>query len=212
MKTPSQHPDLTDKEWWDLEAIRDERYATRTWGGDGTPESVAPTMSAIFDQISPFLGKYGNALDLGCGPGRILLPLAEAYPDTFLWGADISDAMLDMVAGALLPDVDLGLVLLPGDGSLNLDNDSFDFVYSVEVFQHCEHEVVARYLREIHRVLAPRGIAKLQFVVGEDVGPMNHPARFEDVLKWASLAGFTECTGHFNIHPEWLWLTLKKTL
>lgn len=205
---------LSDREWWDREAITDVRYATRMWGGDGTPESVAPTMSAIFDEITPFLIPGGSVVDLGCGPGRILLPLAESHTDNFYWGTDISKVMLDFVAGALGADFDfdVGLVRLPGDGSLpSFANNEIDFVYSVEVFQHCEHEVVARYLREIHRILRPDGVAKLQFVIGCDVGPMNHPARFEDVLKWASLAGFTECIGHFSIHPEWLWLTLGKS-
>ena len=54
--------------------------------------------------------------------------------------------------------------LIAGDGlTYPLPSNHFDFVFSYIVFQHMpSEEVVKSNLREIHRVLKPKGIAKIQ--------------------------------------------------
>lgn len=52
------------------------------------------TLNKIVNKISKILKEAGYVLDLGCGSGRILVPLAERLPDVNFLGLDISSSML----------------------------------------------------------------------------------------------------------------------
>ncbi|HYK59128.1 MAG TPA: class I SAM-dependent methyltransferase [Bryobacteraceae bacterium] len=103
-----------------------------------------------------------NALEIGCGPGRLMRPMSRHFAEVH--GVDVSDEMIALACEKLrdtpnaFPHVSNGASLEQfGDGS-------FGFVYSYAVFQHIpSREVVYQYLREIRRVLIPGGLAHLQF-------------------------------------------------
>ena len=101
------------------------------------------------------------ALEIGCGPGRLMRPLSRHF--TEIHGVDVSDEMIRLARQRLqaVPNA------FPHHGSgsdLGLfPNNKFDFVYSYAVFQHIpSKEVVFQYLREAHRVLKPGGILRCQ--------------------------------------------------
>jgi SAM-dependent methyltransferase len=102
-----------------------------------------------------------RALEIGCGPGRLLLPLKDHFDE--IWGVDISEEMIRLAEERLrsVPNVHV-LVNSGSDLALFADN-SFSFVYSYIVFQHIpSKEIVLNYLLEIKRVLMPGGIARFQ--------------------------------------------------
>lgn len=106
-------------------------------------------------------GKQRRALEIGCGPGRLLRPLSRHFDQ--IHGVDVSDAMVQ-IAQEKLADVPNAFPHAISGSDLKLFPDQhFDFVYSYAVFQHIPSgEVVFSYLRETARVLKPGGVARLQ--------------------------------------------------
>jgi SAM-dependent methyltransferase len=102
------------------------------------------------------------ALEIGCGPGRLMKPLSRHFGE--IHGVDVSDEMIRM-ARERLTDVRHAHVHATDGASLaGFAGDSFEFVYSYAVFQHIpSREVVLEYMREIARVLKPGGIFRGQF-------------------------------------------------
>jgi SAM-dependent methyltransferase len=102
-----------------------------------------------------------RALEIGCGPGRLLRPMSQYFGE--IHGIDVSDEMIRR-AEANLGDVPhahphhtSGADLAP------FADESFDFVYSYAVFQHIpSYEVVMNYLHEAKRVLKPGGLLRVQ--------------------------------------------------
>jgi SAM-dependent methyltransferase len=101
-----------------------------------------------------------RALEIGCGPGRLLRPMSRHFSE--IHGIDVSDEMAAL-AGKKLADLTNVQVHAASGSDLRLfANEYFDFVYSYAVFQHIpSEEVVWSYLRETVRVLKPGGIARL---------------------------------------------------
>ena len=105
--------------------------------------------------------RRGRMLELGCGAGRMLVHFAPAFERVD--GVDIAPEMLAAARAAPMPaNVTLGLV--DGASLGPFEDGSFDFAFSLQVFQHVpDREVVARYIGEVGRVLKPGGRAVLQF-------------------------------------------------
>ena len=96
-----------------------------------------------------------RALDVGCGPGQFTILLAEALPDTEVWGIDLAPTMIELArrhasessaAGRLHFEVADAAKLPFPDGH-------FDAVLSSGSIKHWPDPAAG--LREIHRVLAP---------------------------------------------------------
>jgi SAM-dependent methyltransferase len=102
-----------------------------------------------------------KALEIGCGPGRLMRPLSADF--TEIHGIDISDEMIRLAAQRLR-DIPHAHVYHTGKSDLSMfPDESFDFVYSYAVFQHIpSRDVVLGYLAEARRVLKPGGILKCQ--------------------------------------------------
>jgi SAM-dependent methyltransferase len=91
-----------------------------------------------------------RALDLGCGDGRFTGELARAGAQAV--GAEVAQAALER---ARARDGAFDLRLVPIDGPLPFDDESFDLVWASEVIEHIAD--TARWLSEVRRVLAPAG-------------------------------------------------------
>jgi SAM-dependent methyltransferase len=110
----------------------------------------------------PILGGVarGRALDLGCGLGRISRALARRFDEVV--AVDVSAEMVQR-AEELHPQSEFpNLSFHPTDGIhlLTLEDESVDFVFSYEVFQHLpSRDVMRGNLAEVARVLRPDGQA-----------------------------------------------------
>jgi SAM-dependent methyltransferase len=91
-----------------------------------------------------------RALDLGCGNGRFTAVLAAHGAAAI--GADVAEAALARARGEYRG---LDFRLIPVDGPLPFEDNTFDLVWASEVIEHIAD--TARWLSEIRRVLIPHG-------------------------------------------------------
>ena len=147
---------------WDLRARQNAPFYICTTAAE-TPEAFAASgerdlVEKVIDGL-PLRADW-QALEIGCGVGRLLKPLSERVACAV--GVDLSKEMIalgrDYCAGR--PNIELHRT----DGSLDfLADGRFDFVFSHIVFQHLPRKTyVERYLREAHRVLKAGGILRVQ--------------------------------------------------
>lgn len=101
------------------------------------------------------------ALEIGCGPGRLLRPLSSRFAEVH--GVDVSGEMVRLARERLRGTPNAHVHVNSGSDLSRFPDNTFDFVYSYAVFQHIpSREVVFAYLRETKRVLKPGGIARFQ--------------------------------------------------
>lgn len=96
-----------------------------------------------------------SALEIGCGAGRILRPMARDFGRVV--GIDVSGEML-----AKARDI-VDAELLETDGEhIPLEDSSIDFVFSYLVFQHIKNYVlVENNFKDVARILKPGGVFKV---------------------------------------------------
>jgi SAM-dependent methyltransferase len=113
--------------------------------------------------VRPFV-----ALELGCGIGRLALPLARHFRQVI--GVDITRGMVERASSFAkdngIKNVSFEAISGPEDFMQNTGEfaQSCDFIYSLLVFQHIpELSMIERYLHMIRSLLQERGVAYLQF-------------------------------------------------
>jgi SAM-dependent methyltransferase len=103
-----------------------------------------------------------KALEIGCGPGRLMRPMSRHFAE--IHGVDVSDEMIALARERLRDIPNAHPHVTDGASLTQFSDGSFDFVYSYAVFQHVpSRDIIAAYMREIHRVLKIGGFARLQF-------------------------------------------------
>ncbi len=114
------------------------------------------------------------ALDLGCGLGRLTLPLADHFERVV--GVDIAPEMVRLAQQhSERPNVSYALV--GPDSRLPLPDGTVDFAVAWTVFRHMAKPAFARYLDELHRVLRPGGCLAFDAQIRES-GPPSDPAPY----------------------------------
>ncbi len=108
------------------------------------------------------LGRYKSVshlqvLDWGCGPARIVRHLpALMGPENAIFGSDLNPETIAWCK-ANIPKVHFTTNHL--DPPLPFDAGQFDFLYAISILTHLSEQRHQDWLQEIHRVLAPDGIA-----------------------------------------------------
>lgn len=147
---------------WDQRAREDAYFYAgfaRRQQSDADFFSSAPDtvrlLETEFARLRPSSSR--RALEIGCGPGRLMGALAPHFSE--IHGVDISEEMAALARERLRGFPHAQVHVTP-DSSLAMFPDAhFDFVYSYIVFQHIpSRDVVLNYLREAKRVLKPAGV------------------------------------------------------
>jgi len=121
------------------------RYDDELW--EMLPDDPGPPAAHLAGFVKS-LGHVGDALDLGCGDGRLTVEL-DAERLTL---ADVSTLALER-AKARLPDA--SAVALEPDAALPLPDNAFELVLCAETIEHVRD--LQLLLSEVRRVLRPGG-------------------------------------------------------
>jgi len=155
---------------WNDRAQQDAHYYVAFGSRDQDEEGFLATATGLVQLIEAELKRFPKdanrrawrALEIGCGPGRLMKPLARNFGE--IHGVDVSDEMIRLARERLRGIPHAHVHATGGTGLPQFADASFDFVYSHAVFQHIpSKDVVLEYLRETRRVLRPGGIFHGQF-------------------------------------------------
>lgn len=178
---------------------------------------VTSALEAEFSRLPASAPENRSALEIGCGPGRLMRPMSKFFGK--IHGVDISDEMVRL-ANEQLKDIPHARAQVTPDSSLSMFADgSIDFVYSYIVFQHIPNrEVVLNYLREAGRVLKPGGILRCQL---RGTPPLDSEMKRESAT-WTGCHFSAEEVAAFarehdlqlvalsGLQTQYMWMTLRK--
>ena len=97
----------------------------------------------------------GNALDFGCGVGRLSRAMASRFDKVI--GIDISETMIKIARELNTDRPNLGFLLNKHNDLKILGDSQFDFVCSHITLQHIRPKLAESYIREFFRVTRPGG-------------------------------------------------------
>jgi SAM-dependent methyltransferase len=152
---------------WNARAREDAHYyvafGRKNQDGEGFFETGREQVHGLELELRRLAGAapYGAALEIGCGPGRLLRPMAAHFRE--IHGIDVSDEMIARARENLRGTPNAHAHHSPQSNLDPVSGIAFDFIYSYAVFQHIpSREVVLGYLRQAARLLRPGGIVRAQ--------------------------------------------------
>ena len=178
--------DLRKREW-ERFATEDPHFYICTELPKGNVEAFWRSGEDIVErELVPLADRHkihlGVALEIGCGVGRLALPLSRHFKSVL--GLDLADQMVSqatlLAAGRGVTNARFLTIDDPERLCSDLDpfGGKIDFVYSLLVFQHIDDfGVIEAYIGAVSGLLSPTGIAYLQF-----------DTRAKSLLYWAKMA------------------------
>jgi ubiquinone/menaquinone biosynthesis C-methylase UbiE len=179
---------------WQKWGQRDLLFAVASWKGrekDGVDPWTVADFYALgasdWDDFAPHWRQYGwdtdSCLEIGCGTGRITLPLAQQFRRTY--ALDVSREMVEYAKAHI---EDPSIEFLVSDGvKIPLSDGSVSAVFSTHVFQHFDTtDHASAYFQEIARVLKLHGTMMIHLPIYR--WPAMH-GLFERIYKLRRAAG-----------------------
>lgn len=176
---------ITDwmKKDWDLRAKKDPLFFTRSkkkqtlndfWQSGKIDRGAIiginlPRHQKIFQDKDP---KKMKVLEIGCGNGRILIPMSEIFGQVM--GVDVSPEYCKL-ANERIKKIPNCKVYENNGKDLSMFPDSyFDFCYSFIVFQHIPHKkIITSYIKEVSRVLKSGCLFRFQVNGNPNIDPVK---------------------------------------
>ena len=201
---------------WNERAGEDANYYVAFGRRDQDEEGFFATAEPLIRGLEadlPRLPGRDAALEIGCGPGRLLRPLSRHFKE--IHGVDVSDQMIKLAKERLRHTPNA----FPHHGSgsdLGLfPDEKFDFVYSYAVFQHIPSgEVVFNYLREARRVLKTGGILRCQInglpKDAKQYDTWSGVRISPDEIRQFTLDQDFQLLTLEQIHTQYMWITCQK--
>lgn len=147
--------------------------AQRPYSYDEVPYPSNPFPQSHPDRLAAIATLFGmrprrvdrcRVLELGCGRGGNLIPMAEQFPQSHFVGIELSEVQLgeaqDLVTQTALDNIELRRMNLLDVG---LDLGEFDYIIAHGVYSWVEAEVQQQILAICRRHLAPQGVAYVSY-------------------------------------------------
>lgn len=130
------------------------RSPVRNW--DDFLNAGARIAASIHDALDSVNGRSagGDSLELGCGAGRVLLPMRYLF-GLPTHGCDINEQQIEFLQSRL-PAVEFAINTF--SPPTPYPDDKFALVYAVSVWTHMTPEDQVSWLREARRILRPGGV------------------------------------------------------
>jgi SAM-dependent methyltransferase len=148
--------------------------------GDGDYEIIGQEFLKYFIEFGGIMPK-SRILDIGCGIGRMAVPLTSFLSNEgSYYGFDIVEKGVEWCNKNIsvrypnfhFDHADIYNKSYNPKGKHNsseyvfiYSNDFFDFAFLTSVFTHMREDEVAQYIKEISRVLKPKGICLITFFI-----------------------------------------------
>jgi ubiquinone/menaquinone biosynthesis C-methylase UbiE len=152
--------------------------------GDGDSKATGRTFLEYFVDIGK-LGPEEAVLDIGCGTGRMAIPLLDyldnagryigfdVSPDAIRWCRDhlaVRNTRFAFVHADIRNlEYNPHGAIAASDFTFPCGNQSIGFAFATSVFTHLRPDDVQQYLSEISRVLKPAGTALLTFFIIDEM-------------------------------------------
>ena len=102
-----------------------------------------------------------NVLEIGCGIGRILIPMKKIFGNVI--GIDVSSEMVQLGQKYVESIPNCSIIENNGIDLSEFSDNDFDFCYSFIVFQHIpDKKIVEKYISEVSRVLKSNCLFRFQ--------------------------------------------------
>ena len=144
----------------------------------------------MLSDIGQFLSPAAAILDIGCGIGRMLKPLAQRFRKVY--GVDISPEMIRRAKERMKGLKNVEVWANNGRDLKPLQAEQIDLALSLIVFQHIPNpEIIRGYIYDAHRVLKPSGLFKFQVWGRDDTAEAAKTEKESERDTWFG-ARFTE--------------------
>jgi SAM-dependent methyltransferase len=149
---------------WDERARENALYYIATDSADSEETFAASgekSVQYILSDMENLVPSKGVVLEIGCGVGRMLRPLARRFEAVY--GLDVSPEMISRARVRLADLPNVRVWTSNGSDLRPVKSGEVDLVISYLVFQHIpEASIVEAMIRDTFRVLKPGGIFKFQ--------------------------------------------------
>ena len=174
------------RRYWDERA-----QENAAWYVDTSLDYAAPDMGGFWatgrtivaqaiDEAPVRPSRFGTAVELGPGLGRICVALADRFDQVI--GVDVSAEMVER-ARTLIDDPKIRFEVGDGRSLRPVGDGTADFVIGFTVLQHVpSRDVIANYLTDAGRVLRPGGVLAIQW---NNESAVRHELR---AARWRMLA------------------------
>ena len=210
---------------WDSRAQENARYfiATNSWESQEMfYRSGEESVQAILADLEGVVHDRMTVLEIGCGTGRLLRPLARRFQRAY--GVDVSAEMVRQATEELKDLDNVQAFATNGRDLRRIASDSVDLVISFIAFQHIPlRSVIESYIQESLRILVPGGFFKFQVHGREDsllrwVKEIIRPkttwkgVRFtpSQIQRATAAAGFEVRDVYFQGGAQYLWVLGQK--
>ena len=164
------------------------------WPGSLLYNAISATeiFNRHYELVADDVARYGGAeriLDIGTGPGRLLLALCRTFPDASLIGIDISPAMVKKARKNIEEFGKSDRIEIKAASADNLPfaDETFDLVISSGSLHHWKNPYAC--LKEAHRILRGGGyvlhydlVRQMPEMVAREI--KSQFGRFRFVLLW----------------------------
>ena len=153
---------------------------------DGRGQTAMAHVLARFPDLAP-----KRILDMGCGVGASTLPAAQCFPNAEVHGIDVGASVL-RYAHARAEHLGYAVHFSQQNAErTDFEDGSFDLIYSCAMIHESSNSAVPNFVKEMHRLLRPGGVAV----------HLEVPLRHEDLDIWGQL--ICDYETRYNNEPFW---------